>query len=93
MYTMTSSGKLFSTGSVVSRPCRLHGITVLGDGVSECGVQVYDGANTNKMLAESFVTATDRSRSWISEIGVECSNGIHIELINSAEVIVLYSLL
>lgn len=96
MYTITSSGLKTADGVIVNRPCRLHGIMVGADGTNAATVVLHDNASaaSGTVVAKAIVDATATHENWHSDVGVECSNGLYLNIDGTgAEVIVHYSLL
>jgi hypothetical protein len=87
---------LSGTGAAVSRPCRFHGYALFPSG-DDGQMQAFDdttGTQPGNSLICSVVAAGtyDTSKSLSIEQGIECSNGIYVQL-TGATAVIYYSLL
>ncbi len=93
--TYTSSGLKAADAAIVTRPCLLHSL-VLIPAAADSSIIVYDNAGAASGLAVAKLTALANTASVSHNLGegVECLNGLYVDVSGSAAgYIVYYSLL
>lgn len=93
MMTCNSSGLKSASAAIVTRPVRLHGITLL-QASAACTLIVYDNASTNSgtVIEQVNNTVNLSTVSVKLVVPVECLNGIYAAVTGAgANYIIHYS--
>lgn len=80
--TATSSGLKSSDSVISARPCRLMSVQVIADGTNAATAILYDNASaaSGTVVAKIIVDATLTYEAFTSDCGIECSNGLYLDI-------------
>lgn len=95
IYPATSSGLKTADGVIASKSCVLHSLQVIADGTNAATAILYDNASaaSGTVVAKIIVDATATYEDFSALGGIECSNGLFLDIGGiGAECIVHYSL-
>ena len=95
-FTAKSSGLKSADAVICDRSCRLLSVQVIADGTNAATAILYDNASaaSGTVVSKIIVDATLTFESFQSTCGIECSNGLYLDVTGTGcEVVVHYALL